>query len=158
MNFHNYFLILFLETTQLIRLISELWLICYCFPCTKRGGGRKITCSVHGATTKCDLSNRACMLAGIICISSVYLITTDAEYQAVCCQILGSINITLAHWGGIQPISGPKPCALLYGIHFNKLDNPRLVQVIGSALQQMCCQTTINLKLLSQYSLFFWAA
>ena len=110
---------------------------------------------VDGASTKCDLPNRACTFAGIICISSVYLITTDTEYQTVCRQILGSINITVAHWGGIQPISGPKLWAALHGIRFNELDNPRLVQVIGSALQQMCCQTIINLKLLSQCSLLF---
>jgi len=78
------------------------------------------------------------MFGGIIHILSVYLITTDPECQAVCCQILGYINITIAHWGEVSPVSGPQLWAILHDIHFKKSDNPRLAQVIGSALQQLC--------------------
>lgn len=86
------------------------------------------TCSTkrgQRATPQCDLFNEACLFGGIICVSSVYLITTDPEYQPACCQILERVSIMLTHWGGIQAVFGPSLWE-----NIRKWNNPRLIQVI----------------------------
>lgn len=40
------------------------------------------------------------------------------EYQWVCCHILGGINIRHAHWGGTEPVSGPRMEETLHDVHF----------------------------------------
>lgn len=32
-----------------------------------------------------------------------------------------------AHWGGIEPVSGPRMEEILHGIYLKTLDNPELV-------------------------------
>lgn len=61
------------------------------------------------------------MFGGIICISSVFPHYT--EYQRACCHILGGINIMHAHWGGIEPVSGPRMEESLHGIYLACLDD-----------------------------------